>query len=73
MEHQNSASAIHNHLPICEKCSDSKIFEKSFRVIGKRNSDFELQILEAIEIISQRPSLNKQLANEGSSYILNIF
>ena len=72
-EHQTSASAIRDHLQYCQKCSDSKIFNQSFGVVGKCNTDFELQILEAIEIISRRPSLNKQLANDGSSYVLNIF
>ena len=72
-EHQNTGSAIHTHICKCNKCTNSEIFYKSFDVLGKCNTDFELQILEAIEIISQRPSLNKQLANNGTSYILNIF
>ena len=69
-EHQKTGSAIHTHICNCDKCSNSETFFKSFDVLGKGNTDFELQILEAIEIISQRPTLNKQLANNGSTYIL---
>ena len=72
-EHRNSASAIREHLRSCCNCRDIETFDHSFNVLGKCNSDFDLQILEAIEIISHRPSLNKQLANDGSSYVLNVF
>ena len=41
--------------------------------IDKGNSDFDLKILEALEITENRPSLNKQLVNNGAFYVLNIF
>ena len=72
IEHQKPGSAIFGHLEKCSSCQNSEI-EKSFTVLDKGNNDFELQILEALHIINQRPTLNKQLAGDGCSFRLNVF
>ena len=72
-EHKKAKSAIRNHLTNCNLCNTNENFLNQFSVIDKANSDFDLQILEAIHIINDRPTLNKQLANNGTSYILSIF
>ena len=72
-EHQKPGSAIHNHLLNCESCTCPSGLESSFSVLVKGNSDFDLQILEALLITDERPSLNKQLASDGVSYVLNVF
>lgn len=71
-EHQKIGSAIFSHIQDCHKCQNSKIFD-SFSVLNKANSDFDLQILEALYIIDRKPNLNKQLAGDGSSFVLNLF
>ena len=72
MEHKSQGSAIFAHLQKCKKCADSDLF-KCFKVLDKANSDFDLQILEAINIKEKSPTLNKQLVKEGSFFLLNIF
>ena len=72
-EHRNSNSAIHTHLLTCNSCNNSSNFLDQFSVIDKANTDFEIQILGALNIFQARPSLNKQLSNNGSSYVLSIF
>ena len=73
-EHQRSGSAIYVHSRDCNTCSENtQEFQGSFTVLDKGNSDFDLKILEALEITENRPSLNKQLVNNGAFYVLNIF
>ena len=72
-EHKKSTSAIHSHLSSCNTCKNSASFIDQFTVIDRGNTDFDIQILEAIHIFQDRPTLNKQLSNNGSSYILTIF
>ena len=73
-EHASNSSAIHTHLEDCQTCRKNKdnLFSQ-FNVLQKGNSDFDLQILEALCIIENKPSLNKQLTGSGMSYNLNIF
>ena len=72
-EHRTSNSAIGNHLQNCTKCKSNEDFFSNFSVIDRADEDFDLQILEALHIIKNRPKLNKQLSNDGATYILNIF
>ena len=72
-EHSKSAGAIFDHLKRCDTCANTNILDNQFNIIDKANSDFDLQILEALHILSERPSLNKQLMCDGSSFMLNIF
>ena len=71
-EHTHSGSAVHSHITQCSVCQPHDIFDQ-FSVLDSANTDFDLQILEALHIIDKRPILNKQLTGNGSSFILNIF
>ena len=72
-EHISAPSAIHEHRKKCITCNENDDFIDLFSVLDKSNSDFELRILEALHIRDKNPSLNKQLLNNGSSFMLNIF
>ncbi len=72
-EHLKGSSAIYTHITKCEFCNNESNLRKQFKTIECANSDFELQILEALHIIEKRPPLNVQLARSGTSYNLNIF
>ena len=71
-EHGTSASAIYDHLNICVPCK-SKFSINNFSILDRGNNDFEVSIKEALYIKSTKPDLNKQLFNNGSTFILNIF
>ena len=73
IEHKKSGSAIHTHLIDCNTCRNSDSFFDSFSVLGQANNDFELRILEALQIMDKRPNINKQLTGNGTSFILNVF
>ena len=72
-EHRKSGSAIFNHIQKCDCCKNSTDLYASFSVLNQANNDFELQILEAMQITENRPELNKQLTGNGSSFVLNIW
>ena len=71
-EHEKNGSAIYNHMGTCGQCKRHGI-SKCFKVLIKGNTDFDLTILEALQIRDKNPSLNKQLTNDGSTFILNVF
>ncbi len=71
-EHGRSSSAIFDHLNACTLCKE-KFSCNSFKIVDKGRDDFDTTIKEALLIKSNRPSLNKQLYSQGSSFILNIF
>ena len=72
-EHLKGPSAIFGHISKCQVCQNNSNNNNQFKCIQSGNSDFELQILEALYILQNRPSLNVQLAKGGTSYNLNIF
>ena len=71
-EHGHSSSAIHDHLEICETCK-SKYSVNCFKVLERGNNDLEITIKEALHIKYNRPSLNKKLFTQGTSFLLKIF
>ena len=71
-EHFSDRSAILDHLNNCPTCKNSASLE-NFSVLTTADSDYLLKIKEAILIKDQQPSLNKQLAQHGSFFFLNIF
>ena len=71
-EHGHSTSAIHDHLLLCEMCK-SNFSHSAFRILESGASDLEIIIKEALHIKSSKPSLNKQLFSQGTSFLLNIF
>ena len=56
----------------CFYCCDYLNFN-NFSILSKCNSKFERQVEEAFFIKNLNPSLNKQLYNSGSSFLLNIY
>ena len=62
-------SAIYNHSSSCH-CKPSA---DNFKILSKGNSEFEINIKEALLIKQLTPKLNTKLANDGSSYFLKIF
>ena len=70
-EHRTNPSAIREHFQDCQTCRDSN--SSSFSVLSSGRSDFEIRIKEALYIQKFKPTLNKQLANCGSEFFLNIF
>ena len=72
VEHLKPNSAIGSHISKCNQCN-SQNYVNSFKAIDKAQTDFDLQILKALHITDNRPQLNKQLGNDGSSFKLKIF
>ena len=72
-EHKKPNSAVFEHISDCTHCQSNPNLFSSFKTLDKANNDFDLQILEAINIITSRPKLNTQLANNGTSYVLSVF
>ena len=72
-EHQKSGSAVYSHIRSCHKCESSMDPTEQFTVLCSSTSDFDLKILEALQIMEERPILNSQLMSQGSFYNLNIF
>ena len=71
-EHLKPGSAIHSHVQSCNSCNSENL-NTSFSKIDQGKNDFDLKILEALHITENRPTLNKQLVNEGGSFKLRIF
>ena len=65
-------NSIHEHLNNCSAWKHDYSIH-SFRVIDGGNSDMSVSIKEAMHIKLKRPTLNKQLFNLGSSFVLGIF
>ena len=70
-QHENSA--IKQHIFSCTVCYDVRHDLNSFEVLKQCKSDFQTTIYEALLIKKHRPSFNKQLHANGSSFLLNIY
>ena len=64
-------TAVHKHRQSCETCKHADI--QNFSVIASGNSDLEIKVKEALLIKCDKPELNKQLFQNGSSFLLNVF
>ena len=71
-EHGSSSSAISDHLNVCSTCKQN-FSCSNFKILDSGKSKFDTTIIEALHIKYNRPSLNKQLFTQGSSFVLNIF
>ena len=60
-------SAIHSHAQSCNSCNSENL-NASFSQIDQGKNDFDLQILEAVHITENRPTLNKQLEYSNVSF-----
>jgi len=67
-----SKSAILDHCKDCVVCKTNASLD-NFSVLTTAKSDYVLRIKEALLIKEQKPILNKQLAQQGSFFFLNIF
>ena len=47
--------------------------ENQFKILSTGNSDFDCKIREALLIKSEKPTLNQQLFQNGSTFILCVF
>ena len=67
-----SNSAISNHLTSCETCKLNFLCD-SFSIMDSGKNDFEVTIKEAPHIKFKKPTINRQLISQGSSFILIVF
>ena len=73
LENDNVKSAIKQHINNCDACYNSSLTIDRFHILKKCNNDFQTKIHEAFLIKSLKPSMNKQLHNNGASILLNVF
>ena len=66
-EHSKSASAVCEHLEVCDVCRSEYSVEKNFRILDKGKNDFEITIKESLQIKNNRPPLSKKLMTQGTS------
>ena len=71
-EHRSEKSAIDQHLQTCHIC-DHNLNENQFQILSTGNSDFDCKIREALLIKSEKATLNQQLFQNGSTFILCVF
>ena len=72
MEHQSDKSAIGQHLKACKSCHDNFGINQ-FKIINNGQSDLDCKIKEALHIKTFNPSLNQNLYQHGSSFLINVF
>ena len=70
-EHGTSTSAVFNHLSSCEICK-SNFSCNNFSIIDSGKNDFEITVKEALHIKFKKPTINRQLFTQGSSFVLNV-
>ena len=71
-EHGTSPSAVSNHLSSCETWKLNFSCD-SFSIIDSGKNDFEITVKEALHIKCKKPTINRQLFTQGSSFLLNVF
>ena len=78
-EHLNLCSSvkskIKHHIIECNLCNkkDMDSLINRFSVIKKSSSDYDCKIHEALIIKKYQPKLNKQMYENGSSFLLQLF
>ena len=70
--HGHSSSAVCDHLGTCNLCKSNFSID-CFKVLERGNNDLETTIKEALQIKYNKPSLNKKLFTQGTSFVLKIF
>ena len=71
-EHKGDKSAIGQHLKLCSSCHNTFDIDK-FKLISSGKTDLECKIKEALHIKACNPSLNQNLFQCGSSFLINVF
>ena len=72
MEHWTDKSAIGQHL---SRCSSSRngFGINQFKIVSNGRADVECKIKEALNIKNINPTLNQNLFQHGSSFLINVF
>ena len=71
-EHRADKSAIGQHLSRCSSCRNSFGIDQ-FKIISNGRTDVECKIKEALNIKNSNPTLNQNLFQHGSSFLINVF
>ena len=71
-EHRADKSAVGQHLKLCHSCRNSFGIDL-FKIISTGRTDLECKIKEALNIKSYNPSLNQNLFQRGSTFLINVF
>ena len=71
-EHKGDKSAIGQHLKQCTSCHNSFSINH-FKIVNSGKTDLECKIKEALHIKAYNPSLNQNLFQNGSSFLINVF
>ena len=71
-EHLTGSTAVSQHLRSCQSCREEATLN-NFTVIASGRSDFDISIKEALFIRYEKPRINNQLFQQGSSFYLNVF
>ena len=71
-EHRHANSAVYDHLDGCQVCDD-KLFIRVCKILDSGRSDVESANQEALYINFHKPMFNRQLYNQSSSFISDIF
>ena len=71
-EHGTSPSAVLNHLSSCETCK-SNFSCNNFSITESGKNDYDITLKEALHIKFKRPTINKQLFTQGTSFVVSIF
>ena len=65
-------SSTNNYKASCETCKLNFLCD-SFSIIDSGKNDFEITIKEPLHIKFKKPTINRQLFSQGSSFVLNVF
>lgn len=66
-------SAIHQHIQSCIYCNSIQSPLAQFNIVKKCNTDFSTKIQEALLIKKLNPTLNRQLYENGCSFLLSVY
>ena len=61
------------HIENCNSCNINKYISRNFEIIKKCKKDYDNKIHDALSNKKLNPSLNKQLYENGSSFLLNVY
>ena len=71
-EHGTSPSAVSNHLSSCETYR-SNFSCNNFSIIDSGKNDYEITVKESLHIKFKKPTINRQLFTQVSSFALSVF
>ena len=66
-------SAVGAHISTCPMCKSAQLSVSNFRILKKCRTKFEAKIFEALLIQKLHPSLNTQVSNDNTGFLLKVF